>query len=127
MRTRGGKKSPLSLPRGVESKTCNGKPSSSIGQSRPTKDEVVGSSPASAAKQIKHTMANMFKKLKPKKPILEMTDDELAEFKNAQRTHERRKARFFQRVAVLAFAIAIFRLFYTGSLIELAKAIWQQF
>ncbi len=69
-------------------------------------------------------MANIFKKLKPKKPILEMTDDELAEFKNAQRTHECRKARFFQRVAV---AIAIFRLFYTGSLIELAKAIWQQF
>lgn len=72
-------------------------------------------------------MANIFRKPKPKKPILEMTDEELAEFQDMQMAHERRKARFFQRVAVLAFAIAIFRLFYTGSLIELAKAIWQQF
>lgn len=75
----------------------------------------------------KHTMANIFRKPKPKKPILEMTDDELAEFKNAQRTHERRKSRFFSRVAIFALAIAIFRIFYTGSLIELAKSIWRQF
>lgn len=72
-------------------------------------------------------MANIFRKPKPKKPILEMTDDELAQFRNAQWAHGRKKARFFQRVAVLAFAIVIFRLFYTGSLIDLAKAIWQQF
>lgn len=45
-------KSSLSLPQGVESKLCNGKPSSSIGQSRPTEGEVVGSSPASAANYL---------------------------------------------------------------------------
>ena len=47
-------KSPLSLPRGVEYKTCNGKPSSSIGQSRPAKDEVEGSSPVSATNKIQN-------------------------------------------------------------------------
>lgn len=72
-------------------------------------------------------MANMFRKPKPKKPILEMSDDELAEFRDMQMAHERRKARFFHRIALLAFAVAIFRLFYTGSLIELAKSIWRQF
>lgn len=46
-------KSPLSLPRGVESKFCNGKPSSSIGQIRPVKGEVAGSTPASAADKPK--------------------------------------------------------------------------
>lgn len=70
-------------------------------------------------------MANIFRKPKPKKPIFEMSDDELAEFRDMQKTHERRKARFFHRIALLAFAIAIFRLFYTGSLIELAKSIWR--
>lgn len=71
-------------------------------------------------------MANIFRKPQPKKPVLEMTDEELAEFWDAQSVYERRKSRFFSRVAVLAFVIAIFRIFYTGSLIELAKAIWRQ-
>lgn len=72
-------------------------------------------------------MANIFRKPQPKKPILEMTDEELAEFRDAQSVYERRKDKFFCWISVFALAIAIFRIFYTGSLIELAKAIWQRF
>lgn len=56
-----------------------------------------------------------------------MTEDELYEFRGTQRVYEHIKVKFFCRIAVLALAIAIFRIFYTGSLIELAKAIWLQF
>lgn len=73
------------------------------------------------------TMLNPFKVPKPNKPIFEMTEDELYEFRGTQRVYEHIKVKFFCRIAVLALAIAIFRIFYTGSLIELAKAIWQQF
>lgn len=71
-------------------------------------------------------MFNPFKEPKPKKPILEMTEAELQEFRETQKAYERGKDKFFCRIAVLALAIAIFRIFYTGSLIELAKAIWQR-
>lgn len=72
-------------------------------------------------------MFNPFKEPKPGKPILEMTGKELREFRETQRAYEQRKDKFFCRIAVLALAIAIFRIFYTGSLIELAKSIWHQF
>ena len=71
-------------------------------------------------------MANIFRKPKPKKPIIEMTDEELTEFRDAQRVYECRKTKFFSQIAVLALAIAKFRIFYTGSLIELAKSILQR-
>lgn len=72
-------------------------------------------------------MFNPFKEPKPNRPILEMTDAELREFRETQRAYERRKNKLLFRIAVLALAIAIFRIFYTGSLIELAKSIWQLF
>lgn len=72
-------------------------------------------------------MFNPFKEPKPNRPILEMTDAKLREFRETQRAYERRKNKLLFRIAVLALAIAIFRIFYTGSLIELAKSIWQLF
>lgn len=72
-------------------------------------------------------MFNPFKEPKPDKPIPEMSDAELREFRETQRAYEQRKDKFFCRIAVLALAIAIFRIFYTGSLIELAKSIWRTF
>lgn len=72
-------------------------------------------------------MCNPFKEPKPEKPILEMTEKELREFRETQRAYEQRKDKFFYRIAVLALAIAIFRIFYTVSLIELAKSIWHRF
>lgn len=72
-------------------------------------------------------MFNPFKEPKPDKPIPKMSDAELREFRETQRAYERRKDKLLYRIAVLALAIAIFRIFYTGSLIELAKSIWRQF
>lgn len=69
-------------------------------------------------------MFNPFKEPKPKKSITEMTKKELLEYRAMKGLYEKKRDKLFRYIAVIALVIAVFRIFYTGSLIELAKSIW---